>query len=96
MLQIRNLTITHKKDLRNLIEDFSFVLRPGDKTVLIGEEGNGKSTLLKLIHEEQLVEEYVTWSGEIIRNGVHTGYLAQEMGQEAQNCQVYELSLIHI
>ena len=28
MLQIRNLTITHKKDLRNLIEDFSFVLRP--------------------------------------------------------------------
>ena len=90
MLQIRNLTITHKKDLRNLIEDFSFVLRPGDKTVLIGEEGNGKSTLLKLIHEEQLVEEYVTWSGEIIRNGVHTGYLAQEMGQEAQNCQVYE------
>lgn len=90
MLQIRNLTITHKKDLRNLIEDFSFVLRPGDKTVLIGEEGNGKSTLLKLIHEEQLVEEYVTWSGEIIRNGVRTGYLAQEMGQEAQNCQVYE------
>ena len=90
MLQIRNLTITHKKDLRNLIEDFSFVLRPGDKTVLIGEEGNGKSTLLKLIHEEQLVEEYVTWSGEIIRNGVHTGYLAQEMGQEARNCQVYE------
>lgn len=90
MLQIRNLTITHKKDLRNLIEDFSFVLRPGDKTVLIGEEGNGKSTLLKLIHEEQLVEEYVTWSGEIIRNGVRTGYLAQEMGQGAQNCQVYE------
>lgn len=90
MLQIRNLTITHKKDLRNLIEDFSFVLRPGDKTVLIGEEGNGKSTLLKLIHEEQLVEEYVTWSGEIIRNGVRTGYLAQEMGQEAWNCQVYE------
>lgn len=90
MLQIRNLTITHKKDLRNLIEDFSFVLRPGDKTVLIGEEGNGKSTLLKLIHEEQLVEEYVTWSGEIIRNGVRTGYLAQEMGQEARNCQVYE------
>lgn len=66
------------------------MLRPGDKTVLIGEEGNGKSTLLKLIHEEQLVEEYVTWSGEIIRNGVRTGYLAQEMGQEAQNCQVYE------
>ncbi len=90
MLQIRNLTITHKKDLRNLIEDFSFVLRPGDKTVLIGEEGNGKSTLLKLIHQEQLVEKYVTWSGEIIRNGVRTGYLAQEMGQESQNRQVYE------
>ena len=59
MFQVQNLTITHKKDLRNLIEDFSFVLRPGDKTALIGEEGNGKSTLLKLLHDERLAEPYV-------------------------------------
>ena len=49
MLQIKNVTITHKRNLRTIIENFSYVLNPGDKTVIIGEEGNGKSTLLKLI-----------------------------------------------
>ena len=48
MLQIKNLTITHKKDLRPLLEDFNFTLNTGDRAVIISEEGNGKSTLLKL------------------------------------------------
>lgn len=51
MLQIKNLTVTHKKDMRTLVEDFSFVLNKGDRAVMIGEEGNGKSTLLKLIYD---------------------------------------------
>lgn len=49
MLQIKNLSITHLKDLRCLLKDVSLTLNPGDKAVLIGEEGNGKSTLLKWI-----------------------------------------------
>ena len=48
MLQIQHLTIRHKKDLRVLLEDFALTLNPGDKAALIGEEGNGKSTLLQL------------------------------------------------
>ena len=47
MLQIKNLTITHKKDLRVILQDFSCVFNAGDNAVIIGEEGNGKSTLLK-------------------------------------------------
>ena len=55
MLQIKNLSITHKKDLRVILNDFSCVLNDGDKAVIIGEEGNGKSTLLKWIYDEKLV-----------------------------------------
>ena len=58
MLQIKQLTITHKKDFRVILKDFSFVLNPGDKVVLIGEEGNGKSTLLKWIYDPELIEGY--------------------------------------
>ena len=47
MLQTRNLTITMKKDLRDLLRDFTFSLNPGDKAAIIGEEGNGKSTPAK-------------------------------------------------
>ncbi len=75
MLQIKNLTIYHKKDLRALLKDFSFVLREGEKAALIGEEGNGKSTLLKLIY----VEDYAEYSGEIITESTVFGYLPQEL-----------------
>ena len=56
MLQIKHLTLIHRKDLRPLVEDFSFVLNEGDKAVIIGEEGNGKSTLLKWICDPDLIE----------------------------------------
>ena len=45
-----------KKDLRQLLKGFTFALQPGDKAALIGEEGNGKSTLLKLLYDPALVE----------------------------------------
>ena len=48
-MQIKKLTLTHKKDLRVILEDFQLVLNDGDKAVIIGEEGNGKSTLLNII-----------------------------------------------
>ena len=63
MLQIKNLTITHKKDLRELIRGLSFTLNAGDKIAVIGEEGNGKSTLLKLIFDERLTEGYAEYTG---------------------------------
>ena len=68
MLQIKNLNIYHKKDLHSLTKDLSFVLNDGDKAAIIGEEGNGKSTLLKLIYNAELVEDYVEYSGEILKN----------------------------
>ena len=49
MIQIKNLDIMEKKDLRELVSGLSFVINDGDKMAVIGEEGNGKSTLLKLI-----------------------------------------------
>ena len=75
MLQLKDVSVTYKKDLRVLISKLSFVLNPGDKAALIGEEGNGKSTLMKLIYDEKTVEDYVEFSGEIIRTDCVFGYL---------------------
>mgnify|MGYP005801863567 FL=1 len=75
MLQVRNLNVTMKKDLRDLLRDFTFALNPGDKAAIIGEEGNGKSTLLKLLYDPTLVEEYVEYSGAIQKEGMVLGYL---------------------
>lgn len=79
MLQIKNVTITHQKDLKILLEDISFTLQKGDKAVIIGEEGNGKSTLLKWIFDPALIDSYAQAKGERIASGERLGYLAQEL-----------------
>lgn len=90
MLQVKNLTITHKKDLTTLVEGLSFVLIPGDRAAVIGEEGNGKSTVLKLLYDRALVEGYVEWTGEIVDRGLRKGYLAQELPPEQLEQTVYQ------
>lgn len=90
MLQIKNLNISHLKDNRVLLQDLSFTLNQGDKAAIIGEEGNGKSTLLKLIYDESFVENYVEYTGEIIKNHARIGYLPQELSQEEKVFTAYE------
>ncbi len=90
MLQIRNLTVSMRKDLRELLRDFTFSLGPGDKAAVIGEEGNGKSTLLKLLYDEALVDGYAEWSGTIQKDGMMMGYLSQELSEEEKSLTAYE------
>jgi len=90
MLQIRHLTIRHKKDYRVLLKDFNLNIHQGDKCALIGEEGNGKSTLLKLIYNPDLVDEYAEYEGEILHTGERFGYLPQELPRDQQESTIYE------
>ena len=95
MLQINDLTITLKKDLRTILDHFTFTLNPGDHAVIIGEEGNGKSTLLKLIYQEALVESYTEYTGEIIKGNSRLGYLAQEMPPKDKEKTIYDYLFEH-
>lgn len=90
MLQVKNLTLTHTKDLRTLAENFSFTLNRGDKAAIIGEEGNGKSTLLKWMVDPGLIESYCQWSGELVGDRRSIGYLAQELTEREQAQTIYE------
>jgi len=88
MIQVKNLTLTHRKDLRDLVDNFSFTIGDSDKAAVIGEEGNGKSTLLKWICDPALIDSYCTWSGQ--RTGGPVGYLAQELDAEELAGSVYD------
>ena len=81
MLQIRNVTILSRKDDRLLADDLSFTLHKGERAALIGEEGNGKSTLLKWIFDPAMVEGYAEVRGQRIIDG-KMGYLPQELPSE--------------
>lgn len=97
-MQIQNLTLIHQKDLRTIVQDFSFSLLPGDKTVIIGEEGNGKSTLLKWMYDPALVQDYACGpnglaaekAGIRMTEGQLLGYLPQELTESEKVLTVYE------
>ena len=78
MLVFENLTI---KDLKNhyFIEDFSYSLGNMERLAIIGEEGNGKSSLLKCIINRKAVEEYMAVNGKIMCDMEHIGYLPQQL-----------------
>lgn len=62
MLQVQKLTVT-KSDGKQLFHDLSFSVSNHDRLAIIGEEGNGKSTLLKLICQEDT--DYIDVQGQI-------------------------------
>ena len=78
MIQLNNVSIYVTESGRVLVDGISFTLNPGDRTVIIGEEGNGKSTLLKLIADPALIEDHAEYTGTISRGRHRIGYLAQE------------------
>ena len=90
MLQIKDLTITHKKDLRIILDNFNIVLNDGDKAVIIGEEGNGKSTLMKWIFDPDIVDDYAECAGERVTGGEVLGYLPQELPDADKTKTLYE------
>lgn len=82
MLELQNITLTLRRDGRVLLRDFSFVLGPRDRAALIGEEGNGKSTLLRYLAAPEEVEAYCEAEGRVEAHGARLGYLRQEMTPE--------------
>ena len=72
MIEIKDLSISIND--RYLVKSLSFNLNNNDKLAIIGEEGNGKSTLLKCILG---ICDYANISGIINLNNNRIGYLAQ-------------------
>ena len=93
MLKIQNLTITYRRDGRVLADHFNLILGSLDKAVLIGEEGNGKSTLLKWIHDPALIDDYADAEGICVKEKEKTGWLPQQLTSEDENKTIYEYFL---
>ena len=89
MLELKDVTLRLKREDRVLAERFSFALAKSDKAVLIGEEGNGKSTLLKYICDPRSVEDYCEGEGTVIAHG-RLGYLPQSMDESLSSLTLKE------
>ena len=77
MFEVKNLSI--KIQDRYLIKNLSLILNKDDKLAIIGEEGNGKSTLLKAMLG---MCEYAEITGSINLKGNKIGYLEQSVNEK--------------
>ncbi len=80
MLEIQHLTVS--LPTHTLIEDLCLSLNATDKLAVIGEEGNGKSTLFKIIMNENT---YADVHGEVQTFHQNIGYLKQALTKEEQS-----------
>ena len=89
LLTAQNISKTYME--RKVLDDVSFFLNEGDKVGIIGINGTGKSTLLKILAGAEEAD-----GGDIIRtNGIRISYLPQipEFGESGS---VLEQVLLHL
>ena len=89
MIEIKNLSI--KVNDRYLVKDLSLNLNKNDKLAVIGEEGNGKSTLLKCIIG---ICNYAEVTGTINLNNNKIGYLEQHITESYKEQKVFDYLFI--
>ena len=88
MIKINHLTITQNKYLRDLVSDLSMIIQDGEKVAIIGEEGNGKSTLLKTLMGESLPD--FTIRGDIQSDYQSLAYIPQKLPEELKKKSLHD------
>ena len=92
MIQFDNVTATYKKNVG--IFNISFKVKTGDMVFIMGPTGAGKSTILKTIYKDMLIE-----SGKIIidkeditavNSSIHTSNIRKNIGMIFQDFKLLE------
>jgi ATP-binding cassette subfamily B protein len=90
--EFRNVSFVYPGTTRRVLSDFNFTLRPGERVALIGENGQGKTTIVKLI-----TRLYDPSEGQILLDGIDLREfdlddLHSEIGVIFQDFMRYEMT----
>ncbi len=90
--EFRNVSFAYPDTTRRVLSNFNFTLRPGERVALIGENGQGKTTIVKLI-----TRLYDPTEGQILLDGVDLreydlADLHSEIGVIFQDFMRYEMT----
>jgi ATP-binding cassette subfamily B protein len=90
--EFRNVSFTYPGTSRRVLSDFNFTLSPGERVALIGENGQGKTTVVKLI-----TRLYDPSEGQVLLDGVDLreydlDSLHAEIGVIFQDFMRYEMT----
>ena len=84
MIEIELNNVKKNYGLKNILDGFNLEIKTGERVALIGQNGSGKTTILKIIIKEESID-----SGTInIRKGATLGVLKQIYENEKENILV--------
>ena len=84
MIEIELNQITKNYGYRNILNGFCMEIKTGERVALIGQNGSGKSTILKIIAKQEHAD-----SGMVhIRHDAKIGYLKQNYENEKKTILV--------
>ncbi len=91
--EFRNVSFAYPGTERRVLKNFNFTIAPGERIALIGENGQGKTTVVKLI-----TRLYDPTEGEILLDGIDLREYAiddlhREMGVIFQDFMRYEMTV---
>ncbi|HUB20193.1 MAG TPA: ABC transporter ATP-binding protein [Acidobacteriaceae bacterium] len=91
--EFRNVSFAYPGTERRVLKDFNFTIAPGERIALIGENGQGKTTVVKLI-----TRLYDPTEGQILLDGIDLRDYAiddlhREMGVIFQDFMRYEMTV---
>lgn len=84
MIEIELNNIKKNFGLKNILDGFNLVIKTGERVALIGQNGSGKSTILKIIAKQENIDNGTI----IIRNGAKIGILKQIYENEKEEFPV--------
>lgn len=92
MFKCNSVTLVLKSG-REIVKDLNITLNNDDKLAIIGEEGNGKSTLIKYFYNEEIIDDYCFYNGikNISKNKI--GYIPQSMDKRWFDYNIEEFFL---
>jgi len=92
VIEFKNVSFHYPGVTRNILKDFYLKINSGEKIALVGENGAGKTTIIKL-----LLRFYDVTDGEIVINGINIKYIdlykwRSEMGALFQDFIKYQFT----
>ncbi|MFW7431120.1 ATP-binding cassette domain-containing protein [Vagococcus carniphilus] len=91
MMKLTHISLIEEKTGRSLISNLDLVINQNSKLAVIGEEGNGKSSLLHVIRNRQDLIPYLQVEGKIDSTYQTIGYLNQSLDAEKSDLIVADL-----
>lgn len=92
-LELKNIDFTYPETTTKVLDNFSLTIRKGEKVAIIGLNGAGKTTIIKL-----MLRFYDPDSGQVLINGIdikdiNITEFYKKIGFMAQNYMTYEMTV---